>query len=350
MSSQGSSSAPRRKLASKSTPNPKAPRAKALPLIDPSKVRSRKVDWLWAPYIPRGKLTMIDGDPGVMKSWITCELAAKISSGLPLHGQSRRRKAGRVLMLATEDEIADTIRPRLEAQGAHLDNITICTGSFTLDSYGTARLAATVEAWKPDLIIIDPIVSYVGPKLNLNAANEVRQIMDNIDTVVRAQNCACVIVRHTRKARTGSALDAGMGSRDFGAKIRSGLIAGRDGEGLYALAHYKASGAPRGMSLGYEIVKAPDTFLGVRLAWRGPVATTPDELVAGAAGRADKLAEAKAFLKMVLKNGTAPARKVIAAAVAEGIAVSTRKRAEVELGILKSRDGKERAWFWSLPE
>ncbi len=293
---------------------------------------------------------MLDGDPGQGKSWITVEVTSKLSTGKKLPGQRKVGEPRRVLILATEDDIADTIKPRLMAQGANLDNIRIYQGGLLFDSIGAKRLNATIEEWKPDLIVIDPVVSYVGGKLDINRANEVREILDRLDLIAREHGCAVLIVRHTRKARSGSAMDAGMGSRDFGAKVRSGLIAGKDVEGMYVLAHYKHSTTQGGLSLGYEIVEAPDTFLGSRLRWVGAVSTQADDLVVAPVNesRGSKLDEAKAFLLRVLKDGPAPAKSISSAAYAEGITEVTLKRAKKDLGIISEMDGDR--WFWSMTE
>ena len=86
-------------------------------MVSLADVEPERVDWLWDGYLPLGKVVVLDGDPGVGKSTVSLDIAARISTGSPMPDGIRRRK-GTVLVLSAEDGLADTIRPRLDAAEA----------------------------------------------------------------------------------------------------------------------------------------------------------------------------------------------------------------------------------------
>jgi len=192
-----------------------------------SQITPRYVDFLWHPYIPKGKITLIDGDPGVGKSWLTQALAMGVSMG---HGIPRRiEEAGNVLFLAGEDGPEDTVRPRLESMGADLERIYLVPEVFTLDHQGVKSLHWLIEQTKPELVVIDPLVAYMGPKLDINAANETRSLMAPLAQIANEFNCALVCVRHLRKSG-GKRIYQGLGSIDMVGAARSVLSVSFDRE------------------------------------------------------------------------------------------------------------------------
>src|SRR5262245_9804423 len=159
-------------------------------------IEPEPVEWLWEPYIPKGKLTSIEGDPGVGKSWLTMALTAQISRGERLPGAKHAVGPAPILLLTAEDGAADTIRPRLDAAGANVKRVHAITGPLLFDKAGAATLKREIECVAPVLVIIDPIVAYLPEKTDMNSASAVRPILARLAQVAEETNTAIIFVRH----------------------------------------------------------------------------------------------------------------------------------------------------------
>lgn len=217
-----------------------------------------KIDWFWYPYIPRGKLTILGGDPGQGKSFITQAIASIVSRGDALPGDADTDGVPKVtLFFSAEDDPGDTMKPRLEHMHADQTKIAVYTGSFIFDSDGLKTFHKIIQAVHPDLIVIDPIVAYLGSKMDMNKSNEVRPIMKALAEAAKLYNAAIVVVRHMRKqaagAKSGPAIYAGMGSIDFTAAVRSELQVTEAANGQKYMNHIKANAGPKGKSIRYSI-------------------------------------------------------------------------------------------------
>ena len=148
-----------------------------------AEVAAEEVQWLWHPYIPYGKLTSIEGDPGVGKSWLTMALAAQVSRGVKLPGVKHAVEPASVLLLTAEDGAADTVRPRLDAAGADVGKVHLITGPLSFDKAGAATLKREIEAAGPALVIIDPIVAYLPERTDMNSASAVRPVLARLAKV-----------------------------------------------------------------------------------------------------------------------------------------------------------------------
>lgn len=236
------------------------PRSALMPF---SMVKREDIKWFWDPYIPLGRLTMLGGDPGAGKSFITTALAAALSRGDSLPGEEEGIRGPTVtLMLNAEDDPGDTLRPRLENLNADLSKIWISTEDIILDADGFETIREMVDDTKAKLLIIDPIVAFLGGKMNMNNANEVRHIMKGLARMARKLDIAIVVVRHNRKAPAGAtpgkAIYAGNGSIDFTAATRSELAVVENKNGLKFMNHIKSNSGRKGKSIQYEIVSMPD--------------------------------------------------------------------------------------------
>jgi hypothetical protein len=227
-----------------------------------SEIEEVPIEWFWEPYIPLGRLSMLGGDPGAGKSFITTMLAATYSKGDCFPGDKDRHDSGNTLMLAVEDDPADTIKPRLRNLQADLTKIFISEEDIVLDPDGLMAIRTMIRQTKAKLVIIDPIVAFLGPKMDMNRANEVRHIMKGLAKIARELNIAILVVRHNRKegtnGSTGKAIYAGMGSIDFTASVRSELAVVTSKNGTNFLNHIKSNSGRKGQSLTYEIVSLPD--------------------------------------------------------------------------------------------
>ena len=307
-------------------------------------VEPEDVEWLWPPFIPIGKVTSIEGDPGVGKSWFTIALAAALSRGAQLPGGHSLKEPQRVLFFTAEDGLADTVRPRLDALGADARYVFAVEGPLTIDENGAAILERHIKETKPALVIIDPLVAYMGGHLDINKANHVRSMMARLAGIAERHQVAIVVVRHLTKGRRDRAIYRGLGSIDITAACRSVLLVGThpEDETRRVVAHAKSNLAPLGKSLSYRITDG-------RFEWGGEVDLSAEQLCQGPEDMDSLTAreEAKEFLQELLADGPVAAPEVIDQAKELGIDKSTLDRAKKALGIRSRRQGL--GWAWELP-
>ena len=164
-----------------------------------------KAEWDWYPYSPRGELTIIGGDPGARKSTLTRYIALATLKGLPLPNDppGMRRQPGRVLMLSTEDSLTKTVVPQLLKWGAtknDLRRLYLLEEDFTLDAEGVAMVERAIEELKPDMVFLDPIVSFIGSDVDMNSQNQVRNVLRPLAGLAKRHNVPIVTVAHARKS------------------------------------------------------------------------------------------------------------------------------------------------------
>lgn len=308
-------------------------RSKPWPVRLASSVPKKKVEYLWFPYIPAARVTSIEGDPGVGKSWLTYYIASQLSNGHPLPGQPAVfRTPVKVLILNGEDDKSDTIVPRLDTMGANMNNVGFPDVLHTLDPEGIRGLEATMREFGATILFLDPVQYFLGPKMDMNRSNEVRSFMKGLADAAERTKCAVIIVRHLRKAAGASPIHQGLGSADFAAAVRS-IIHVRRGDGdLRFISHIKANNSEEGRDLAYSIVDG-------KFQWDlkfvpHKVSTSPK-----------KITKAKAFLLTTLASGPVSAMEVTQRAADEGISYATLQRAK--LGIVGSNK-LEDTWYWAL--
>src|SRR5262249_30402501 len=177
--------------------------AKPYACVKMSSVQPEKVSWLWKPYLPVGKITLLDGWPGIGKSWLTCMLAAIVSrgGGFP---NSVAFEPGNVLMLSAEDGLGDTLRPRLDACGADVDRVIALNmlekdGVASFSEEGLSRLEATIIQYRPVLLIIDPLFAFTGADVDIHRANECRAISSSLAAIAARQRLNALGIRHLNK-------------------------------------------------------------------------------------------------------------------------------------------------------
>jgi hypothetical protein len=314
-------------------------------------VPPRPVDFLWAPYLPIGKLTLLDGDPGQGKSWLTAALAAAGSRGHALPGTGPCEPFSTLFLC--EDEIDAILRPRLDALGADPAAIhardTVNHDFLDLSTPADiAKLDDMVLAFRPRLLVIDPIQAFLG-RTDLYRPNEVRAALASLLRLAHRRRLALLVLRHITKARTARSLYAGQGSIDFAAAARSVLLAGAtpDNPDLHALIHIKSNLSVPGPSLAYRLDPA--------FIWQGPTPLSADDLLAPVAPPEDLSAEdeARAFLRALLAGpDPLPARLVLAAARDAAIAPRTLRRAKTKerVRVLRRGFGPGSTWLWALSE
>jgi hypothetical protein len=326
-------------------------------LVKLSTVVPKEVQYLWPPYLARGKLTLLEGDPDAGKTWITLAVAATVSRGgrFP-NGYAYERSPESVVILSVEDGIEDTIVPRLKMLDADLERITAIPGCRSYSADGRTRevgisladvqvLDEAMSKTRPSLVVIDPIQGFM-PNVDIHRANEVRPVLADLVKLAEKYGCSVLAVRHLSKAPTGRAAYRGMGSIDFTAAARSVLLAGvHPKTGQRALVHLKSNLAPKGASLGYKL----DSQANPPFSWTGEQSITADDLLAPVEQGGSKLTEAIAFLQTTLADGEHEAVLIESQAMGKGISRATLKRARSALGVMSRQHEGTQGWFWSLP-
>ncbi|MGL4511514.1 MAG: AAA family ATPase [Lacipirellulaceae bacterium] len=316
-----------------------------------STVASKQVDWLWENRIAIGRISLVVGMPGAGKSFLTCDLAARVSRGSPWPDGTPCRQ-GSVVLISSEDDPADTIKPRLDAHGADVAQVHLLLGRqrstghegdiapFTLGDVNVLR--RTLELL-PDcrLVVVDPIGSYLGGKVDAHRENEVRAVLGPIAQLASEHGVAVVLVAHRRKGATAFADDSAMGSRAFTGIARSVWhVAADPGSRTRRLfVPGKNNLGPQRGGLAFSIDGAP-----ARVAWESdPLDMTADEAFAYEGQRSDdggpQLKAAKEFLRTTLADGPVASIEVERLASDAGIAERTLGRARQELRVKSSPRG-----------
>ncbi len=218
-------------------------------------VESRETQWLWYPYIPLGKITLLTADPGTGKTFFSLYIAAVTSTGRPFFGQTEHREPMKVIYQTAEDGIADTIKPRLEPMQPNFKNIMFIDETEKTLSLSDNRLEKIVARYRPALIIFDPLQAYLGAKIDMHRANEVRPIMARIGHIAEQYNAAVIFIMHNSKMSQNKAMHRALGTIDIPAVARSMLMMGKDPEDSKQklICHEKSSLAAHGDTIKLHI-------------------------------------------------------------------------------------------------
>ncbi|MCL2337749.1 MAG: AAA family ATPase [Firmicutes bacterium] len=322
-------------------------------------IEPESVQWLWRPYIPKGKITLLEGDPAAGKTFIALAIATAVSTGAPFPDSNtgrpwERRAPGTVIYLTAEDGIGDTLRPRLDAMGANVANVYAMTGTTDgerEDSFSFSDLAlleGLAVTLQPQLIVVDPLQAFLGAGVDMHRANETRPILSKLAALAEHNGCAILLLRHLSKGGTTKAIYRGMGSIDFTAAARSVLLAGCDPQDqtIRALAHIKSSLAPTGRTQGYKLA---DGFFWTGISEMTAGAMFGSEIATGE--RESKLDDAADWLRAQLNDGPQEKRDLEESAEIKGFSKRTLRRAAEELSIksYKRPGEKNGPYVWELP-
>jgi len=263
-----------------------------LQMIKMSEIQSQEVSWLWFPFIPYGKLTIVQGDPGDGKTTLVLNIVAKLSKGEGLDSQMKLKEPLNVLYQTAEDGLADTVKPRLELAGADCENISVIDESIKSLSMIDERLEEAMIRTKAKMLILDPIQAYLGGGMDMNRANEARDMTKKLAALAEKYQCAIVLVGHMNKATGNKAAYRGMGSIDFFAVARSVLLVGRvEGEAnIRAVIQIKNNLAAFGHPKAFELSEGG-------FQWLGDYEITADEVLGGIAPKVNKMEQAKRLLR-----------------------------------------------------
>ncbi|MGH2497250.1 MAG: AAA family ATPase [Ktedonobacteraceae bacterium] len=234
-----------------------------------SEFETQEVSWLWEKRIPLGKITILDGDPGMGKSLLAINVAARVSTGQSMPDGTQGKQGG-VILVAPEDGASDTLRPRLEAAGGDPSCVLLLNTIEGLDTkkmkvndrpfsltHDLEILEAAIKRTKAILVVLDPLMAVLGHNIDSSRDQDVREIFTPLTQLAECTNCAVLIIRHLNKGASKNALYRGAGSIGIIAAARTGLIIARDPyeENRRTLATIKNNLSRAASNLSYQVVE-----------------------------------------------------------------------------------------------
>jgi hypothetical protein len=318
------------------------------------------VEWLWPGWLPLGKLCDLSGDPGLSKSTLLLDLAARVSTNGVMPDGSAGVSGG-VCIMSAEDGLEDTIQPRLRAAGADLARVGFFEGynrqPLLLPDH-IDRIEVRLRDYEARLLVIDPLVAFLA---QARSDQEVRKCLHPLKLLAEQMRCTVLWLRHLSKRGGPKAIYRGSGHVSIIGAARSGLLVGPEPSDPAArvLAHAKSNLAPRQQSLTYRLEKV-DEFGCCRLAWGGSSGLTADDLcdvpsrkeIEERESARTRLDAAVEFLGAALRDGPRAVEELRAEAKVLGLAWATVRRAVKVLGATTSypHQTASRRYEWALPD
>jgi putative DNA primase/helicase len=328
-----------------------------------SEVVSTPIEWLWQGRFPLGMLSLLVGYPGKGKSFVSLDMAARVSRGAPWPDDTDAyQRPGLVYLMNFEDDLARAIRPRLDACGADAARIHAFEGIRTGDKVEKffavqSHMALLDGFWKdhPELrmVIIDPLTSALGDG-DQNSNADIRRAMTALNAFAERTGVAVIGISHFAKRSDVSAMYKVMGSVAFTAVARAVWCVHQDEaqegepEPVRKLLFEKSN---------YSAVKTGLSFTidgGVR--WTDEVIyQTATEALNGSNKKSDKRQDAEQVILNILASGLEKhADDLTDEVLAMGVAERTYIRARGDLkarGLVgRRKDGTEGGWFWFKSE
>jgi len=309
-------------------------------LIKMNEIEAQPVRWLWHPYIPFGKLTLVQGDPGEGKTSFILAVAALLTNGKPMPECAAALPPSYVIYQTAEDGLADTIKPRLETVGADCKRVVVIDESEEPLSFSDSRLELAITKTKARLLILDPLQAYLGADVDMHRANEIRPVLQALAGVAERTGCAIVIVGHMNKMSGVKGLYRGLGSIDIAAAVRSVLLVGRDKQ-LRVMVPLKTSLALEGPPIAFSL--DADGF-----RWIGAYDISADDLLGGLRPEREGTKEMQAvgLITELLREGPMPCAEIYTRLAEHDISKRTAENAKQAAGVRSVKKGV--AWQWAL--
>lgn len=322
-------------------------------------VEEKKLKWLWQNHFPLGKISIIAGDPDVGKSFLTMDIAARVSSGSTWPDGSGNEE-GKVLIMTAEDDLEDTVKPRLRKNGAKMENvIALQTIKYTDEKKGEEKIKLPSlidnldlirdEIQKYDIraVIIDPINAYLGG-VNTHKDAEMRnKVFAPLKDMAEKENVAILCIMHLNKMDSSNAKHRVSGSIGYVAASRATWLIANDNEcdqrKLMVPVKFNLGPRPKGKS--YKIITDDSDMPFIE--WEdGEIDITADELVGNKSSRSPARDKAIVFLETILSDGPVHQVKIEERAIDQGITERTLRRAKKEIDVKSRHDGEK--WVWYL--
>ena len=309
-----------------------------------SNITPKAVDWLWYPYIPLGKLTVIQGDPGDGKSTFVLNLVALLTCGLPMPDGYVSNCSRIAVYQCAEDGIEDTIKPRLQQAGAKCDQVAYIVDDDIALTLEDGRIESVIKETRASVFIIDPIQAFIPPDADMLCATKMRSILRKLAATAEKYRCAVILIGHMNKGSGMNPLYRGLGSIDIAAIARSVLMISRDAENpaLRYMYPIKSSLAPEGPAIAFSFRD------GGGLEWQGQYESNPVKHVEDYTIKKSKSEKARAKMMQMLKKIDRPAKEVYAALAEIGVGSRTVEKVKKEMQIKTYRSGN--CWYWTLPD
>jgi hypothetical protein len=317
------------------------------------------VDWLWKPWLPAGKLCLLDGDPGQGKSFVTLDLAARLSRGDPFPDGQPGPGPAATLLVSCEDGMDDTVLPRLAALGADLRRVKGYQGRLNAAGKPVRVpelprdlpvLEHMIRQAQARLVVIDPLMAFLAASVNTISDQSVRGVLTPLAALAERTGATVLFVRHLNKTNGKQAIYRGGGSIGIIAAMRSGMLIARhphDRE-QRVLAMTKCNLGPEPPSLAFRLRPSAADPAAVEVAWDGTVELSANDLV----GDVKQTLDPRSWLREALSGGPRRATDLVSEATAAGLSERTLFRAKQALAAVsvQRREAGRPVWYWALPD
>lgn len=328
-------------------------------------VKREAVDWLWRGWIPLGKVSMLIGDPGLGKSNLSLDIAARLTSGRPMPFQNLAlHEPADVLLLLAEDGLADTVRPRLEAGKADLRRVHAYPPDMALELLcNLDQLRVDIQEKQVRLVIVDPLMAFFPAALDSHKDQHARRLLSPVAALAQETGAAFLLIHHPNKSGGGQAIYRAGGSIGIVGAARAATIIAQDPDDATKriMASVKNNLGKPVPSLRFYLEAATDIESDPddappRVVWEDVAEEhTASTLLSVTATPAEATSEREyviEFLRDALKDGPVRASEIERAATSEGYSEATLKRARKQLGVKSQRvggTGDKGYWSWTLP-
>lgn len=311
-----------------------------LKLINMQDVKCENVEWLLYPYIPYGKITIIQGDHGEGKTTLILQIIARLTMGESVIYEEAQPTVN-IIYQTAEDGLGDTIKPRLVSAGADCSKVLVIDDSKVPLTMLDVRLENAIKQTNARLVVLDPIQGFLGANVDMHRANEIRPVMKHISVLAETYHCAIVLIGHMNKCGIGKSAYRGLGSIDFQAAARSVLLVGRvkDEPEIRVVCQIKNSLEPEAKSIAFRLGEENG------FEWIGKYDITADDLLTGNT-KGSKQKAAMDFLENLLENGRMAQTEIARFADEQGIKRKTLQNAKEALSVKSIKIQNQ--WYWEL--